>query len=140
MQSVVEKCCHKEIHVIPKSRRRDTYEIAPPVAAKRERNRDDVHPGLKKVQPANVRFEVGGEAQHENEQTTPRDDEQFRAAETPKSPHALSIREHSIGGSTNLQVRTTCSQYARAKGTTTGVKLPLHSVSAQTPVTANREL
>jgi len=80
MQSVAEKCCDTHIDIVPESSSRNPDEISPPITAQGERHRGDIHPCLKKVQPANVRFDVGRQRQNENEHGGPTYDEQLRAA------------------------------------------------------------
>src|SRR5205823_6979236 len=60
----------KNIRVVPKAGRGKANEISPAIPAEAQYDGGEVHPGLKKVQPADVGLPKGGDAQHESKKAS----------------------------------------------------------------------
>src|SRR5690348_10495194 len=80
LQTVEEESRGEEICVIPQARGRDADEIAPAIPAQAERDGGEIHPGLEEVQPADVRFKIGGYTQNHDENDRAGENQPLRRA------------------------------------------------------------
>src|SRR5947209_1095400 len=81
MESAAEERVDEDTEIVPKPRGGNTDEVTPAAAAKGERDGGQIHPGLKEVEPSDVRLEVGREPEREDEQATSDEDQQVRSGE-----------------------------------------------------------